>query len=142
MPHYGRVISSQLALVLFLAGRIFAGNLALQISSETVPAGGWPQIKVSAATPQLVAGGRIVMKFDPAVFGDILSVAVFSSQGDAAGFANVSGQSLDAQFYSPTNGIGQLSHLPILTVTSERSGGNRERHHAGCQPRTVDRRAE
>jgi len=115
--HHARVTLPRLALVLFLAGPMLASNLALQISSETVPPGGWAQIKVSSATPQLVTAGRIVMKFDPAVFGNILAVAVFSPQGDATGFAAVSGQSLDAQFYSVAGGIGQLSHLPILTVT-------------------------
>src|ERR1019366_1634853 len=85
--------------------------------SETAPAGGWAQIKVFSQTPQLVATGRIVMKFDPAVFGTIAGVAVFSAQGDAIGIAAVDGASLDVSFSSPASGIGQLPHLPVLTVT-------------------------
>src|ERR1035438_4955179 len=94
-----------------------AANLTLQISSETAPAGGWAQIKISSPTPQLISSGRLVMKFDPAVFGTISSAAVFSAQGDAVGIATVSGQSLDVFVSSPAGGIGQLPHLPVLTVT-------------------------
>jgi uncharacterized protein (TIGR03437 family) len=103
--------------LLLLAGTLPAADLALQISSETAPPGAWAQIKISSATPQLVAGGRLVMKFDPAVFGNIAAVAVFSAQGDAVGIATVSGQSLDVTISSAAGGIAQLPHLPILTVT-------------------------
>src|ERR1039458_4726515 len=64
------VILTQLVL---LAVPLSAANLTLQISSETAPAGGWAQIKISAATPQLISSGRLVMQFDPAVFGPISS---------------------------------------------------------------------
>ena len=111
------VIPTRLVLFVLLAGPLTAGDLALRISSETAPAGGWAQIKISSATPQLVATGRILMKFDAAVFGNIAGVAVFSAQGDAVGIATVSGRSLDVSISSPAGGIGQLPQLPILTVT-------------------------
>ena len=111
------VVPIQLVLAALLAAPLSAANLTLQISSETAPPGGFAQIKISSPTPQLVASGRLVMKFDPAVFGTISSVAVFSAQGDAVGIATVSGQSLDVFVYSAAGGIGQLPHLPILTVT-------------------------
>jgi uncharacterized protein (TIGR03437 family) len=111
------VIPTQLVLLALLAGPLPAADLALRISGETAPAGGWAQIKVFSQTPQLVASGRIVMTFDPAIFGTISSVAVFSAQGDAMGIAAVDGTSLDVSFSSPANGIGQLPHLPVLTVT-------------------------
>ena len=111
------VILTQLVLFALLAGPLFAGNLALQVSSETAPAGGWAQIKIFPATPQLVSTGRIIMKFDSAVFGSPSGVAVFSAQGDAVGVATVSGQSLDVTFSSSAGGIGQLPYLPMLTVT-------------------------
>ncbi len=111
------VIPTQLVLFALLAGPLPAADLALQISSETAPAGGWAQIKVFSATPQHVSSGRIVMNFDPAVFGPISAVAVFSAQGDAMGVATVSGQSLDVTISSAAGGIGQLPHLPVLTVT-------------------------
>ncbi len=101
----------------FLAGPLAAADLTLRVSSETVPAGGWAQIKISSPTPQLVAIGRILMKFDAAVFGSIADVAVFSPQGDAVGVATVSGQSLDVTFSSKAAGIAQLPGLPLLTVT-------------------------
>ena len=100
-----------------LACPLFANNLSLQISSETAPAGGWAQIKIYSATPELVAAGRVLMKFDPAVFGSVAGAAVFSAQGDAVGVATVDGQSLDVTFSSKAGGIGQLPHLPVLTVT-------------------------
>jgi uncharacterized protein (TIGR03437 family) len=111
------VVPIQLVLTALLAGPLSAADLTLQISSETAPPGGWAQIKISSPTPQLVTGGRLVMKFDSAVFGPISSVAVFSAQGDAVGIATVSGQSLDVSISSAAGGIGQLPHLPILTVT-------------------------
>jgi uncharacterized protein (TIGR03437 family) len=111
------VIPTQLVLLALLAGPLPAADLTLQISTETAPPGGWAQIKISSPTPQLISSGRLVMKFDSAVFGPISSVAVFSAQGDAVGIATVSGQSLDVFVSSPAGGIGQLPHLPVLTVT-------------------------
>jgi uncharacterized protein (TIGR03437 family) len=105
------------ALVSLLAGSAPAANLALQVSSETAPAGGWAQVKISATAPALIAGGRIVVNLDPAIFGPIAGVAVFSAKGDAIGVAVVNGESLDVNFESPSAGIGQLPDLPILTVT-------------------------
>ena len=57
------------------------------------------------------------MTFDPAVFGPVGNVAVFSSTGDAIGIAGVNGTSVSVTFNSPSAGIGQLPDLPLLTVT-------------------------
>lgn len=100
-----------------LSGQTPAKPLTLQISTETGPLGGWAQIKVFAAAPALVSSGRISLDLDPAVFGNIAQVAVFSSTGDASGFASVAGQHVDATFSSPSGGAGQLPELPILVVT-------------------------
>ena len=86
------------------------------MQSETAPAGGWAQIKIFAASPHLVSSGAISMDLDPSVFGGIASVAVFSATGDALGYANVSGQHVDAHFSSPSAGIGQLPGLPLFAV--------------------------
>lgn len=91
-------------------------ELGLRVSSETAPAGGWAQIKVFATAPHLVAGGTVSMDFDPAVFGNIANVAVFSATGDAFGYAKVKGQHMDAHFSSPSGGVGQLPNLPLLAV--------------------------
>lgn len=74
------------------------------------------QLKVSLAAPALVASGSISMDFDPAVFGSIARVAAFSATGDQIGFANAQGLHLDAQFSSPSAGIGQLPGLPVFAV--------------------------
>ena len=86
------------------------------MASETTPAAGWTQIKVYSATPQSIFQGAISMDFDPAVFGDIASVAVFSAAGDAIGYANVQGQHVDAHFSAISGSIGQLPDIPIFTV--------------------------
>jgi len=91
--------------------------LALRISTETAPAGGWVQLKVFAVAPALVASGSISMDLNATIFGAISQVAVFSATGDAIGYANVSAQHVDAHFSSSTGGIGQLPELPILAVT-------------------------
>jgi hypothetical protein len=113
------VILAQIALVAPLAGQASAGNLALQVSSEIGPPGGWAQIKISATVPARIASGRIVMTFDPSTFydtNDIVNVAVFSATGDAVGIAQAYA-TLDVNFESQSAGIGQLPDLPILTVT-------------------------
>jgi uncharacterized protein (TIGR03437 family) len=72
------------------------------MSSEIAPAGGWVQIKVN---------------LDPTIFGTTTAVATFSAAGDTWGSANISSQQVDAQFTSPSGGIGRLPGLPVLTLT-------------------------
>jgi uncharacterized protein (TIGR03437 family) len=100
-----------------------SANLALQVSAETAPPGGWAQIKISLATPALVGSGRIVMDFDPSVFTAIASPGVFGASGDAYGEATISGLHLDAQFFSPTGGIGRLRGLPVLVISANLASG-------------------
>jgi uncharacterized protein (TIGR03437 family) len=101
-----------------LLGAVPPGTaLTVQVSTEIAPAWGWVQVKLSLAAPALVGSGRIVMDFDPTVFGPIGTVAVFSAAGDALGFATVQGQHLAASFASPSGGIGQLRNLPVLVAT-------------------------
>jgi uncharacterized protein (TIGR03437 family) len=99
-----------------LAADAASPALSLQVSTETAPAGGWAQVKVTAASPELVGAGALSMDFDPSVFGNIAQVAVFSAGGDAIGYANVSGQHVDAHFSSPSAGIAQLPGLPVFSV--------------------------
>jgi hypothetical protein len=110
------VIATRISVAVLLALTASAADLTLQVSNETVPAGGWAQIKIFAATPQKVGFGRIAMRLDPMVFGSITAAAVFSPQGDATGIASVSGPTLDVTFTSRAGGLGQLAQLPILTV--------------------------
>jgi hypothetical protein len=97
---------------------LFAQNpLTLQVSNETAPPGAVAQIKVFLTAPASVSTGSIAIDLDPAVFGDIAAIAVFSANGDAMGYANVNGQHADAHFSSPSNGIGLLPGLPVFTVS-------------------------
>src|ERR1700722_7523684 len=109
------VVCVTLALLATGASQASAASLALQVSNETAPPGGWAQIKISAAMPALITSGRIVVNFDPSVFGPIANVAVFSSTGDSTGVAVVVGESMNVTFTAA--GGGQLPDLPLLTVT-------------------------
>ncbi len=91
--------------------------LSLQVSTETAPAGSFVQIKVYSVAPASVASGSIAIDLDPTVFGEIAGIAVFSANGDAMGYANVSGQHADAHFSSASNGIGLLPGLPVFTIS-------------------------
>ncbi|HEV3198762.1 MAG TPA: hypothetical protein VGZ73_12670, partial [Bryobacteraceae bacterium] len=62
--------------------------LTLAVSSETAPSGGTVQIKFFAAHPQQIASGELSIDLDPGFFTSIGSVAVFSTTGDAYGFAS------------------------------------------------------
>lgn len=115
--HGACVALVQIALASFLASNASAANLGLQVSSETAPAGGWAQIKISATAPALIARGGVVVNFNPTVFGPIASVAVFSATGDVVGVAVVNGESMNVTFESPSAGVGQLPDLPVFTVT-------------------------
>jgi uncharacterized protein (TIGR03437 family) len=57
------------------------------------------------------------MDFDPSFFGGVSNVAAFSAAGDAAGYAQVKGNHVDAHFSSGSGSIGQLPSLPILAVS-------------------------
>ncbi|MGA3025939.1 MAG: hypothetical protein ABSF98_14310 [Bryobacteraceae bacterium] len=109
------------ALSLAFAGVLWAGDstnppLAIHVSSETAPAGSWTQLKIFLNPPASVSGGSIAMDLDPAIFGDIASVAVFSPNGDALGYANVSQQHVDAHFESSSAWLGAMPNLPVFVV--------------------------
>ena len=109
-------------------------KLALQVSGETAPAGGWAQIKISLAAPALVGSGRIVMDFDPSMFTAIASAGVFGASGDAYGAAIISGLHLDAQFSSPTGGIGRLRGVPVLVISANLAHGAQPGKTVTIQP--------
>src|SRR5258708_4112232 len=90
---------------------------ALRISSETAPAGGWAQIKIYAAKPQAIAGGRLVLNLDTTVFGSGAMVVLFGANADAGGIATVGRPKIDVRFSSATAGIGQLAGLPVLAIS-------------------------
>jgi hypothetical protein len=94
-----------------------AAPVALRISSETAPAGGWAQIKIFAAKPEAISTGHLVLNLDATVFGTGAMVGAFGANADAEGLATSTGSKIDVQFSSATGGIGQLTGLPVLVVS-------------------------
>src|ERR1035438_2143712 len=90
---------------------------ALQISTETAPAGGWAQIKIYAAKPMAIASGHLVLNLDVTAFGNGAMVGLFGANGDAVGLATVTWPQIDVQFSSATGGIGQLAGLPVMVIS-------------------------
>jgi uncharacterized protein (TIGR03437 family) len=119
LRHTSWSVLTRLLLLALSASSLFAANpsIALQISSETAPAGGTAQFKIFVTPPALVSTASISMTFDPNFFGPILNVAAFSATGDQAGYANVNGQQLTASVSSSSASLGQLPDLPIFVVT-------------------------
>lgn len=112
--HTPRIILS----TCILAGALFAADVpaTLQVSSTTVPPGGTAQIRILLATPQPISNGAFSIDLDPAFFGDIADVQVFSAAGDATGTAAINGRHVDVQFSSHSGGVGRLPDLPLATV--------------------------
>ncbi|MBI3280422.1 MAG: hypothetical protein HYZ57_11335 [Acidobacteria bacterium] len=108
--------SGRMAGVLLACATLAAEDLALQVSAETTPPGGMTQIKIETERPRAITRGRLTVDFDPAVFGDVEHVAVFSAAGDAYGSAIVHGRRVELQFASPSGGIGRLPRLPVAVV--------------------------
>ena len=98
------------------AARVPQSALALEISCPSVPAGANAQVRVTLARPYQLASARIIMDFDPAVFGPVAAVDVFSATGDQIGVANIRGRHVDAQFSSQSGGVGRFPGMPIVTV--------------------------
>ena len=88
------------------------------VSNETVPPGAAVHLKFFLSKPALVAKGELVMQLDPTVFGSITTACAFSANGDAYGFARISGLNVDVVFGSQSGGVGQLVGMPIVTVTA------------------------
>lgn len=123
------------------------GILTAQVSSATVPPGGTAQVRISLASPQALVSGEVVMDVNPTVFGDIATVDVFSVTGDQLGTVSIQGRHLDAQFNSPTGGLGRLPGVPILAVSvpilpnaptgAARHAHNRRRSSCRRRPRAL-----
>jgi len=110
----------RLSICTLLTTGLFAAEpavLSATVASATVPAGGTAQVQIFLNAPHAIVSGEIVMELDPAVFGEVLSVDVFSATGDQLGSATVQGGHLDVHFASQTGGIGRLPDLPVLVVS-------------------------
>lgn len=98
--------------------RASAESLTLRVSTETAPAGGSVQLKLSTDSPALISSGAFTIDLDPTVFGEISDVTVFGAAGDALGYARVAGRHAEVHFSSPSGSIGQLPALPIAVVSA------------------------
>lgn len=112
-----RRLSYLVVLCSTLGGSAAATPAALQISSETAPAGGWAQIKVYAVKPAAISAGHLVFNLDATAFGDSPVVGLFGANGDALGLATVKWPQIDVQFSSASGGIGQLAGLSVLVIS-------------------------
>jgi uncharacterized protein (TIGR03437 family) len=114
---------TRLAVWLVIAGAARAQTgapLALQISSETAPPGGYAQFKIAPTAPTLIGSGGLIIQFDSSVFQSITSASVLSADGDALGSVGyLSNLTLSVQFYSATSSLGQLPGVPIVMVTAQ-----------------------
>ena len=103
-----------------LAGSLSAADppmlLPIRVTSETVPAGGFAQIKFFIDAPTAITSGSVKANFDPAVFDTVRFVSVFSATGDAYGSAEPKGNTVNILFQSPSGGLGRSPDLPVLTI--------------------------
>jgi uncharacterized protein (TIGR03437 family) len=90
--------------------------LAITLADATVPPGGTAQLQFFLNTPAALTKGSAVINLDPAIFGDINAVDVYSATGDQLGTASIQGRQVDIEFSSPTAGAGRLPHLPVITI--------------------------
>jgi len=74
------------------------------------------QVRLALSEPVPLAAGSFVIDFDPAVFGDVADVQVFSAAGDAIGAAKIIGRRVEVSFDSPSGGVGRLPGLPVATI--------------------------
>jgi hypothetical protein len=86
------------------------------VSSGTAPPGSIMQVKFTLARPQAMASGVLRVNFDPAFFGDVVSVAGFSAAGDAEGWATVEGRRVEVHLKSPAKTIGVVNGSPIIVM--------------------------
>ena len=112
-----RVIPIHFILATFLLGATTTPVFVV-VSNETVPAGGTVQLKFSLSKPALIAHGGLSIDLDPTMFASVTTATAFSANGDAYGFAQITGLHVVVQFGSLTDGVGQLPGIPMVVVTA------------------------
>jgi uncharacterized protein (TIGR03437 family) len=88
------------------------------VSCPTVQPGGTAQITVMLPSPVAITHGRFQIDLDPAVFGEISAIHVFSASGDQQGVAKLQGQHAEVVFGANSGGIGRLPNLPVAEITA------------------------
>ena len=96
-----------------------AEDLAITAIFSSSPAspGGAAQIALTLPSPVAMVTGSLAIDLDPAVFGIISAINVFSASGDQVGLASLQGRHADVQFTSDSGGVGRLPDFPVLQVT-------------------------
>jgi hypothetical protein len=112
-----RVIPIHFALAGFVLGAA-ATPASVVVSNETVPPGGTVQLKFLLSKPALITAGGLSIDLDPTMFAFVTTATAFSANGDAYGFAQITGLHVVVQFGSLTGGVGQLPGVPMVVVTA------------------------
>jgi hypothetical protein len=88
-------------------------NITVRTSTTTAPAGSVTQIQFSLAKPRSLSAAELIVDLDPAIFGNVIAVAAFSSGGDAHGYATVEGRKVDVKCWSASGSLGQIAGKPL-----------------------------
>lgn len=92
-------------------------SLNVIASCPPVAPGGTAQITITLQAPVSITHGRFDIDVDPAVFGNISAVNVFSASGDQQGAVKLQGQHAEVVFGAESGGIGRLPNLPVAEIT-------------------------
>jgi hypothetical protein len=92
-------------------------GLWLKVSDETAPAGSVVQIRITLTEPKPIIRTRMDLEFDEGVVGDIMSISVFSINGEASGTALRIGNVVHIEATSPTGNLGTVEELPLLALS-------------------------
>jgi hypothetical protein len=87
------------------------------VSCPVVQPGGTAQITVTLPSPLAITHGRFQIDVDPAVFGDISAIHVFSASGDQQGAAKLEGKHAEVVFGANSGGVGRLPNVPVAEIT-------------------------
>jgi hypothetical protein len=111
-----RILLFTLAFLLPLGAQKYGGVLWVEVSKETVPAGGTAQLQVYLTEPKPIIRTRLELQFDDERIAEVLSAAVYSESGDAVGTATRRGNRLIITASSPSAELGWIEEYPIVTL--------------------------
>lgn len=97
-------------------GAKYAG-LWLEVSKETVPAGGVAQVRITLTEPKPIIRTRMELNFDESVVDSVANIGVFSENGEAVGTALRWGGQIDIEVVSPTANLGTVEEIPLLGLS-------------------------
>ena len=118
-PRLAKLVALGLTACSFLPAPAAADSPAvLTVAPMKSPAGTAAQIRVELDRALAIATGGFIIQLDPAIFGPITDVQIFSAAGDALGTAILQGTRADVRFSAISGTIGRLGGLPIATVTA------------------------